>query len=102
MGWLRGNPRALLITFFSLAVFFTGSLYSIAGRVQFGNDPLDTLTTLALGISLLFVLLILMRILWVTTKLSDIPRPTVPESDMEDPHCDVARLHGSVFALTES
>ncbi len=86
MAWLRGNPRALLITFFALAVFFTGALYSIAGRVQFGSDPLDTLTTLALGISLLFVLLILMRILWVTTKHSDIPSPAVPDRDSENPH----------------
>lgn len=81
MGWLRGNPRALLITFFTLAVFFTGGLYSVAGRAQFGTDPLETLTTLALGISLLSVFLILMRILWMTTKPSENSSPPVSKGD---------------------
>lgn len=77
MAWLRGNPGSLLIAFFTLAVFFTGGLYSVSGRARFGGDPFDTLTVLALGISLLFVLVILMRILWVTARSSEISSPSI-------------------------
>lgn len=65
MPLVRGNPPALLGLFFAIAVFLTGALYSVSGSARFGADPLDTLTVVALVVSLLAVLLILGRILWV-------------------------------------
>lgn len=69
MGWVRGNPRALFVLFFSFAIFLTGSIYSTwqaAMRAGLG----EALIVLAQVAALSFVLLILGRILWVTAGRS--------------------------------
>lgn len=54
--------------FFTIAVFLTGGLYSVARTTRFGVDALDTLTIVALVFSLSAVLLVLARIFWITSK----------------------------------
>ena len=57
-----------MLCFFTMAVILTGGLYSVAGSARFGTDMLDTLTVISLVLSLLWVLLILARIFWVTSR----------------------------------
>lgn len=73
MGRVRGNPSGLLVLFFGLAVFLTGSLYAVADRAWAGNGLIDAGTVGALVVSLAVVFLILVRILWVMAKPVDRP-----------------------------
>jgi|GEM_PF-2464007 len=65
MGWIRGNPLALTILFFALAVFAAGYL-PVAWEGAMSGSGTATLTFALLSSSLLFALLVLARILWVT------------------------------------
>ncbi len=65
---VRGNPRALMTLFFSLAVFLTGSLYATWGTAIDGN-PFTLTIIAAQALALAFVFLVLARILWVTAGL---------------------------------
>ena len=68
MGRIRGNPPALMMLFFSFAVFLTGSLYATWGTAVDGN--VLTLMIAAVQVSALaFVFLVLGRILWVMAGL---------------------------------
>lgn len=71
MGRVRGNPNVLLLLFFGLAVFLTGSLYAVADRAWAGRGLIDTVTVAGLVVSLGVVLLILLRIVWVAAKATD-------------------------------
>lgn len=64
---IRGNPRVLLLLFFSFAVFFTGTLYETGESALSTRDPISLSTVLALASGLVFVLAILGRILWLTS-----------------------------------
>lgn len=76
MAAIRGNPRALLAWFFAIAVYLTGSLYWVSGRARFGTDVVDTLTVVALVLSLLLVMLVIARIFWVASKFAAHPGPS--------------------------
>ncbi len=65
MGRIRGNPRALLLLFFVLATFLTGTLYSIRDLpLAVGTSTTMAFAISALLVALAFVLLILGRIIW--------------------------------------
>ena len=66
MGWVRGNPRALLILFFAFAVFLSGSLSASFDVLARTGGPLSVAALVSQFAALSFVLLILGRILWVT------------------------------------
>lgn len=79
MGRVRGNPGALLVLFFDLAVFLTGSLYAVGDRAWAGNGLFDTGTVAALVVSLVVVFLILIRILWIVANRVDGPARDAPD-----------------------
>lgn len=65
MGWIRGNPRGLLLAFFTLAVFLTGSIFSTWDWSAAQRDIAAAFTMAALISALAFALTVLLRILWV-------------------------------------
>lgn len=72
MGWIRGRPRALLILFFSLAVFLTGSISAISGEALAERGIWPAITLASLLVALSFALLVLGRVLWITSRIGSL------------------------------
>ena len=68
MGLLRGNPMTLSALFFGSAVLLTGGIYSYAPFVAEEPSLISVGILLALGTSLVFSMVVLARIFWVTAR----------------------------------
>ena len=68
MGLLRGNPVTLSALFFGSAVMLTGGIYSYAPIVAKEPNLVSVGILLALGASLVFTMVVLTRIFWVTAR----------------------------------
>lgn len=68
MGLIRGNPVALVALFFGVAVVLMGMVYSLLPAVAREQSIVLIAAFLVLSVSLVLTMVILGRILWLTSK----------------------------------
>ncbi len=68
MGIIRGNPVTLVALFFGAAVFLTGGLYAYFPIAVRDSSVVSVAIMFALGLSLLFTMMVLARVLWISAR----------------------------------
>ncbi len=70
MGLVKGNPVMLVTLFFGAAVLSMGGLYALLPSILHGPTLGQMAVAVALGISLVFSVLVIGRIFWVISRTS--------------------------------